>query len=297
MFNVNYMNNFTEHDYYNDQFCLHIIHIHAAGKIKQFVDRLSMKSLESMEKCLPEWPKLRGSDRATWLTLEFLNATLYGEAVDAFRQAIPEAKSRNAMKIDRLTHDVTDMNTESLERLKHALSSLNDGKPDYDCHEDSKVGLNAFLHGLIPNETKTLEKILNAQTVEQIKHFLQDTPIRYRFQFHRILEDVTDERIRKNVDAPTAESLIKIRQRIGAIVAANNFVVGEYVQYELAQTGIAEYCAKNDWNVIPQEGLAAINKALNAPTVENLEAMKQMLGNPAAEKLDELEGFMNRFYE
>ena len=50
-------------------------------------------------------------------------------------------------------------------------------------------------------------------------------------------------------------------------------------------------------SVITKKGLDVVNKALDAPTVENLEAMKQVLGNPATDKLKKLEKFMDDRYD
>ena len=262
-----------------NQFCMHMIQIHTAGKTNQFVESLSMKALESLEDCLLEWPELRGSDPATDCTSKFLNATLYREAVDAFRQAIPATKSDNAAGINSLTHMLSDLNVGSLYRLQQALLGLNERERNYRHHDDDKVGLDIFLRNLSPNEKKMLCKVLDNTTMQQTALNLNCMTKEHLIQFYMILKDITDEKIRKNVDMQTAEILIRISKKKRL---TNNDINNDI--YDVM-------------SVITKKGLDVVNKALDAPTVENLEAMKQVLGNPATDKLKKLEKFMDDRYD
>ena len=290
MFNDRYRYHLNVAAYDRDQFCLHLMQIHAAGKMGQFVDGLPMGVLESLESCMPEWSKLGGSGTATSWASDFLNKTLYREAVDTFKRAASEVKPRVALEISRLACELAAVNADSLERLKEALDGLNEGENDY----SSKVDMGAFLRDLTPDEKKALKNSLGAVTMEQVKQAMGGTTVEHRFQFRALLECMTDEKIRKNVDAQTAEVLVRIRQQVNSRIT-NDYSSGTGSGGDAGKPGqstLAKYCAEHDWHAIPKGGLDAVAEALDSPTVDNLEAMKQVLGDPAAAKLEELEEFL-----
>ena len=250
MFSDRYKCNLTVAAYDRDQFCLHLIQIHAAGKMRQFVDGLPMGVLESLENCMPEWPKLGGSGTATSWTSDFLNETQYREAVDAFKRAASEVKPHAVLEINGLACKLAAVSADSLERLKEALDGLNEGENDY----SSEVDMGAFLRDLVPDEKKSLKNSLGAVTIEQVKQTMSGTTVEHRFQFRALLEDMTDEKIRKNVDGQTAEVLVRIRQLVNSCIT-NDYSSGTGSGGNAGKSGqsiLATYCAERDWHAIPK---------------------------------------------
>ena len=262
------------YDYVRDQFCLHIIQIHTTGKIRQFIDSLPMAVLESLDDHLSEWPELSriGSESdATYWTSKFLGTTLYREAVDAFKQAVPEAKAANAREMDELVQTLTGLNEEALQRLKQVIDSYE----SYDWSSYEPISLNAFLHNLASHEREAFWQALSSTTVDQIRQALGSTAEKHISKFRAILEDMIDERIRKNTDSQTADVLTSLRQSMSDDVSR--------IKSELQ--------GRNEFT---REELNAVILALNVPTVDNLQAMKRVLGYPAVKKLEEIKKLMSQ---
>ena len=213
MFSDDHMTDITTETYDKDQFCLHLMQIHAAGKIRQFVDSLPVEVLESLESGMPElstldvrdgpqrWrdkdslPALIGNGEATSWTSWFLNATLYREAIVAFKQAATEAKSTRVAKMDTITHALANLDADSLGILKWTLVNLNEDKNYWD-----EVSLGVFLRSLTLNEKDMLENALGGTTLEQTKQIWYGMTKEHCYQLRVILEDMIDKKIRKHVD-------------------------------------------------------------------------------------------------
>ena len=258
-------NDVSDADYAKDQFCLHIIQIHTTGKIRQFIDSLPMAVLESLDDHLSEWPELsrRGSESdATYWTSKFLDTTLYREAVDAFKQAVSEAKAANAREMDELVRTLTGLNEEALQRLKQVIDSYE----SYNWPSYEPISLNAFLHNLAsPRKRSVFGQALGSTTVDQIRQALGSTAEEHIGKFRAILEDMIDERIRKNVDSQTADVLTGLRPFMPDDVSR--------IRSELQ--------GRNEFT---REELDAVILALNVPTVDNLQAMKRVLGYPGCQE-------------
>ena len=274
MFSDQSSSDVRDDDYVRDQFCLHIIQIHTTGKIRQFIDSLPMAVLESLDDHLSEWPELSriGSEsNATYWTSKFLDTTLYREAVDAFKQAVPEAKAANAREMDELVQTLTGLNEEALQRLKQVIDSYE----SYDWSSYEPISLNAFLHNLASHEREAFWQALGSTTVDQIRQALGSTAEEHIGKFRAILEDMIDERIRKNTDSQTADVLTGLRPFMPDDVSR--------IKSEL-----------QDCNEFTREELDAVILALNVPTVDNLQAMKRVLGYPAVKKLEEIKELMRQ---
>ena len=222
MFNEDTGSQVNSTGYAKDKFCMHMIQIHAAGRIRQFADDMSMDVLELFEKHLSEWPKLDGYDKAVSATSEFLNATLYGEAVDAFRQIVPEVMTANTAVIDGLAHALANLDGNLLRALKHTLDELIKNDMDYGRCDNDQVSIGTFLRSLTLGERETLGKILEYTDTEHVEHLLNGMTDKYRFTLRGILRNVTNEMIRKNTDAQTAEGLIRLNSRIHRIEYAGH---------------------------------------------------------------------------
>ena len=251
-------------DYARNQFCEHIIQIHTTGKIRQFIDSLPMAVLEYLDD--HEWPMfLSGTgpeDHVTDWTCGFLNTTLYSEAVVAFKQAVPEAKAANAREMGELVQTLTGLNEEALQRLKQAIDSYR----SYDESPYKSISLNALLHNLDSHEREAFLQVLGSTTVDQIRQALGSCDEEHVDKFRSILRDMTDEQIRKNTDSQTADVLISLRQDM----------------YDNVSRIESELQRRNEFT---REELNAVILALNVPTVDNLQAMKRVLGYPAVKKL------------
>ena len=277
MFSDQSSSDVRDNDYVRDQFCLHIIQIHTTGKIRQFTDSLPMAVLESLDDHLSEWPELSriGSESdATYWTSKFLDTTLYREAVDAFKQAVSEAKAANAREMDELVQTLTGLNEEALQRLKQVIDSYE----SYNWPSYEPISLNAFLHNLASHEREAFWQALGSTTVDQIRQALGSTAEEHIGKFRAILEDMIDERIRKNVDSQTADVLTGLRP----------FMPDDVSRIK------SELQGRNEFT---REELNAVILALNVPTVDNLQAMKRVLGYPAVKKLEEIKKLMRRNME
>ena len=195
-------------------------------------------------------------------TCRFLNVTLYREAVVAFKQAVPEAKAANAREMGELVQTLTGLNEEALQRLKQAIDSFE----SHDRSSYESISLNALLHNLHSYEREAFLQALGSTTVDQIRQALGSCDEEHVDKFRAILRDMTDERIRKNTDSQTADVLISLRQDMYDDVSR--------IESELQRR-----------NKFTRKELNAVILALNVPTVDNLQAMKRVLGYPAVKKL------------